>query len=175
MDGTGVSTAARAGTDASAPAPATHRLGVGRQVWHFARHYLEMCAAMCIVGVPLNALVFVVGPALLGYPDLRQHYPGLALVVAAFLFTLPMAVWMRVRGMAWRPTLEMSGATVGVAVVVVALAGVGVVSQGGLHAWLDASCGPWCLVMVVAMLFRLPLYTGRTGHQMGHRTHVHAA
>jgi hypothetical protein len=175
MDGTGVSTAARAGTDASAPAPATHRLGVGRQVWHFARHYLEMCAAMCIVGVPLNALVFVVGPALLGYPDLRQHYPGLALVVAAFLFTLPMAVWMRVRGMAWRPTLEMSGATVGLAVVVVALAGVGVVSQGGLHAWLDASCGPWCLVMVVAMLFRLPLYTGRTGHQMGHRTHVHAA
>jgi hypothetical protein len=148
---------------------------VGRQVWHFARHYLEMCAAMCIVGVPLNALVFVVGPALLGYPDLRQHYPGLALVVAAFLFTLPMAVWMRVRGMAWRPTLEMSGATVGLAVVVVALAGVGVVSQGGLHAWLDASCGPWCLVMVVAMLFRLPLYTGRTGHQMGHRTHVHAA
>jgi hypothetical protein len=25
------------------------------------------------------------------------------------------------------------------------------------------------VVMVVAMLFRLPLYTGRTGHQVGHR------
>jgi hypothetical protein len=40
-------------------------------------------------------------------------------------------------------------------------------SQSGLHAWLEASCAPWCVVMVVAMPFRLPLYTGRTGHQMG--------
>ncbi|MGZ4620111.1 MAG: hypothetical protein ACXV3F_15725, partial [Frankiaceae bacterium] len=109
------------------------------------------------------------------YPDLRQQAPGLALVVAAFLFTLPMAVWMLIRGMAWRPTLEMSVATVGVAVVVVALSVAGVVSQSGLQAWLKASCGPWCAVMVVAMLFRLPLYTGRTGHQMGHQTHVHPA
>jgi hypothetical protein len=99
-----------------------------------------------------------------------------ALVLAAVLFTLPMAVWMRIRGMAWRPTVEMSGATVGLAVVVVVLSGVGVVSQSGLHAWLDASCAPWCVVMVVAMLFRLDLYTGRTGHQMGHRTlQTHAA
>jgi hypothetical protein len=131
-------------------------------VWHFARHYLEMCAAMCIGGVLLNALVFVVGPTLLGYPDLRQHHPGLALVLAAVLFTLPMAAWMRIRGMAWRPTWEMSGATVGLAIVVVALSGLGVVSASGLHAWLDASCGPWCMVMIVPMLFRLSLYTGRT-------------
>jgi hypothetical protein len=145
---------------------------VGRQVWYFTRHYLEMCAAMCIGGVILNTLVFVVGPTLLGYPDLRQHYPGVALVVAAGLFTLPMAAWMRIRGMAWGPTWEMSGATIGVAIVVVALSGVGVVSASGLHAWLDASCGPWCAVMIVAMLVRLPLYTGRSGHQMGHRTHI---
>ena len=171
MDGTGVSTAARQETT-SAAVPATGHLGVGRQVWHFARHYLEMCAAMCIGGVLLNALVFAAGPALIGHPDLRQRSPGLALVLAAVLFTAPMAVWMRVRGMAWRPTVEMSAATVGAAVVVVALYGVGVVSRSGLHAWLDASCAPWCVVMVVAMLFRLPLYTGRTGHQMGHPTHT---
>jgi hypothetical protein len=34
---------------------------------------------------------------------------------------------------------------------------VGVISQNGLHAWLDASCLPWCVVMIVAMLFRLLL------------------
>ena len=169
MDGTRVATPTRAATDTSAATSATAHLGVGSQVWHFARHYLEMCAAMCIGGVLLNTLVFVVGPAQLGYPDLRQHYPGLALVLAAVLFTLPMAAWMRIRGMAWRPTVEMSGATVGLAIVVVALSGVGVVSASGLHAWLNASCGPWCVVMIVAMLFRLPLYTGRTGHQMEHR------
>jgi hypothetical protein len=114
MDGTGVSMPTGQGTDAGGPA--AHRLSLAAQVWHFARHYLEMCAAMCIGGVILNALVFVVGPALIGYPDLRQQAPGLALAVDAFLFTLPMAAWMRIRGMAWRPTLEMSGATVGVAI-----------------------------------------------------------
>jgi hypothetical protein len=171
MDGIGVSTPAREATT-SAAVPAAGHLGVGRQVWHFARHYLEMCAAMCVGGVLLNALVLRAGPGLLGYPDLRQRSPGLALVLAAVLFALPMAVLMRIRGMAWRPTVEMSGATVGVAIVVVVLAGMGVVSQGGLHAWVDASCAPWCVVMVVPMLFRLSLYTGRTGHQMGHRRHV---
>jgi hypothetical protein len=28
-------------------------------------------------------------------------------------------------------------------------------------------CGPVCVVMVIVMLFRLDLYTGRTGNQMG--------
>jgi hypothetical protein len=144
------------------------QLSLGSQMWHFTRHYLEMCAAMCIGGVILNTLVFVVGPALIGYPNLRQQVPGLALVLSAFLFTLPMALWMRIRGMAWRPTLEMSGATVGLAIVVVALSGVGVVSQSAPQAWLEASCLPWCVVMFAAMLFRFPLYSGRTGHQMGH-------
>ena len=62
-------------------------------------------------------------------PSTDQGSPGLALVVAALLFTLPMALWMRFRGMAWRPTLEMSVATLGVAVLVVALSGFGLVSQ----------------------------------------------
>jgi hypothetical protein len=101
-------------------------------------------------------------------PSTDQGSPGLALVVAALLFTLPMALWMRFRGMAWRPTLEMSVATLGVAVLVFALSGFGLVSQSGLQAWPKASCGPWCVVMIAAMIFRLPLYTGRTGHQMGH-------
>jgi hypothetical protein len=69
----------------------------------------------------------------------------------------------------------MSGATVGVAIVVAALSGAGVVSQSSLQAWLEASCGPWCVVMIVAMLFRLPLYTGRTGHEMGQQRHMHRA
>jgi hypothetical protein len=75
--------------------------------------------------------------------------------------TLPMAVWMRIRGMAWRPTLEMSGATVALATVMVALAGLGVVPASSLLEWALGFSLPGCLVMLVAMLFRLDLYAGR--------------
>jgi len=66
--------------------------------------------------------------------------------------------------MAWRPTLEMSAAPVSVAAAVSALYGIGVLSQVTLDAWPAAACFPWCVVMVVPMLFRLPLYTGRNAH-----------
>jgi hypothetical protein len=117
-------------------------------------------------------VIFVVGPALIGYPDLRQRYPAVALLVIAVLYTLPMAVWMRVRGMDWRPIVEMSGAAIALAIVLVGLAGFGVISQSGLRGFALGFCGPACLVMIVAMLFRLDLYTGRAGHSMGHRRHA---
>jgi hypothetical protein len=31
------------------------------------------------------------------------------------------------------------------------------------------------VVMFVAILFRIPLHTGRTGHQMGHHPHIYPA
>jgi hypothetical protein len=155
----------------------TARPGPLSQIWHFARHFLEMCVAMCAGGAILTALVFVAGPALLGYPDLRDQAPELALVVIAFILALPMGVWMRFRGMAWRPTLEMSGATIGLAIVLIGLAGLGVVPDSSIHAWVTGApapsfCGPACVVMFVVMLFRLGLYTGRTGHQLGHGMHA---
>jgi hypothetical protein len=131
-----------------------------------------MCVAMCAGGAILNALIFLAGPTLLGYPDLRQRLPELALVVIAFDYALVMAVWMRFRGMDWRPTLEMSGANIAVAIVVIALAEFGVVSGSSLRGWVFGFCGPACLAMIVVMLFRLDLYTGRTGHHMGRRTHA---
>jgi hypothetical protein len=132
-----------------------------------------MCAAMCMGGVILNGLVFVAGPALLGYSDLRQEATELALLVIAFNYALPMAAWMRFRGMAWRPTLEMSGATIGLAVVMIGLDWLDVVQQNSVRGWVFGFCGPACVVMVIVMLFRLGLYTGRTGPQMkGHARHV---
>ena len=92
------------------------------EVWMFVRHFLEMCAAMCVGGGLLNALIFVAGPALVGYPDLREETPALALLVIALNYLAPMVVWMRFRGMPWRPILEMSGAVVALAVVFIGLA-----------------------------------------------------
>lgn len=117
-------------------------------------------------------LFFLAGPALIGYPDLRQRFPELALLVTAFIYTLPMAVWMRFRGMEWHPTLEMSGATIGLAIAMIGLAWLGVVPGSGLRGLVLGFCGPACVVMFVVMLFRLNLYTGRTGHKMGHGTHA---
>jgi hypothetical protein len=65
-------------TKTTVPDPSTGRPtpSPARQVWNFTRHFLEMCIAMCVGGVALNALVFVVGPAQLGYPDLRRTAPA---------------------------------------------------------------------------------------------------
>src|SRR6266699_2267839 len=90
--------------------------GLASQVWHFARHWLEMCVVMCVGGGILNGLLFMAGPALLGYPDLRQRSPVLAVAVSGLIYALPMAIWMLLRGMAWRPAVEMSGAVIALAV-----------------------------------------------------------
>ena len=150
-------------TETTIPEPSTGRgtPSTARQVWNFTRHFLEMCIAMCIGGGALNALVFVVGPAQLGYPDLRTTAPELALLLIACLYTLPMAGWMRFRGMAWRPILEMSGATIALALVLVVLAALGILSSEDLHRWALMFCGPACVVMLPVMLLRLGMYTGR--------------
>jgi hypothetical protein len=158
------SDASRAQATPSPGAAVQPKLSLGRQTWHFVRHYLEMCVAMCLGGTALNVLVFRAGPAAIGYPDLRERAPATALIVEAVLYTVPMTVWMRLRHMGWRPALEMSAAPVGVASAVAALFGIGVLSLANLEAWLAAACLPWCVVMVVPMLFRLPLYTGRSAH-----------
>jgi hypothetical protein len=143
----------------------------GRQAWNFTRHFLEMCAAMCIGGGLLNLLIFIAGPALLGYPDLRDTTPAVALLLIAAVYTAPMAAWMRFRGMAWRPILEMSGATVGLAAVLIGLAAAGVIASSDLHRWALSFCGPACVLMLPVMLFRFGMYAGRT---QGSRTETTA-
>ncbi len=136
---------------------------IGRQIWNFVRHYLEMCAAMCIGGSLLRAL-FLGGASWAGY-DVGDDYPGITLLVIAVLYTAPMATWMWFRGMAWRPNLEMSGAAIGLAVAVIGLTWLGVVPESSLATWQVIFCGPACVVMFVVMLFRLDVYTGRAGHR----------
>jgi hypothetical protein len=140
----------------------------GRQVWTFTRHFLEMCVAMCVGGNALIAVVFLAGPALFGYPDLRDTVPEAALLIIAVLITAPMVGWMRFRGMAWRPVLEMSAAPLGLGVVLAVLAAVGVLSPADVRGWALAFCGPACVVMLPVMLLRLDLYTGRTGEHAHH-------
>ena len=151
---------------------ATPGPGPGKQIINFVRHFGEMCIAMCVGGIALYAAFF--GAAgLIGYPDLPERSPELSVIAVAFIYAFPMAAWMRFRGMEWRPTLEMSGATIGVGILLISLAWTGVTANSDLSEWADPSfCGPACVAMLVVMMLRLDLYTGRAGHHVAHATHV---
>jgi hypothetical protein len=130
-------------------------VSVRRQIWTFGRHYLEMCIAMCI-GVAVTNFLLRSGP---WGADLRQAWPGLSLLAISIGLTLPMAAWMRFRGMDWRPILEMSVA--GIAAVMAA-AWLGIISASNVA--IGTVCGLACVAMFGAMLFRLDMYTGRSGY-----------
>jgi hypothetical protein len=61
------------------------------------------------------------------------------------------------------PTMEMSSATMGLAIMLIGLASLGVVPRSSLTI---GFCGSACIATFVLMLFRLNLYTGRAQHHM---------
>jgi deazaflavin-dependent oxidoreductase (nitroreductase family) len=149
------------------PRGRTRGLAALRRVLRFVLHVVEMCAAMCVGAIGLSVLFFG-GAALVGYTNLPERAPVLTVVVVAINLSLPMAAWMRFRGMAWRPTLEMSGATL--------LAGVGLLVGYWSGAIAQDSLLPLqtgllaCPLMVAVMLLRFPLYSSEhTAHSTRHR------
>jgi hypothetical protein len=130
------------------------------QIGHFLWHFVQMCLACCIGGITLSVLFFG-GAALIGYPDLIHRAPSLSTLVIAFFLALPMAAWMRFRGMAWPPTLEMAASPIILGILLIGLAWLGIVPKSSLIEWLTRLA---CPVMLIPMLFRLDLYTGRKGH-----------
>ena len=130
----------------------------------FGLHFLEMCAVMCLGGGLLIGMFFG-GAALLGFSDLRQDAPALSAFVSAVLLAGAMVTWMRFRRMAWRPTLEMAGSSVGAGVLLIAGYSIGIVSESAL---VPSVCGLACVAMIAVMLFRIPLYSSSHSH------HAHA-
>jgi hypothetical protein len=136
-----------------------------RKVGRFLLHYLEMCIACCVGGVTLS-VAFFGGAALIGYPDLIVQAPVFSTLVLAIILTVPMVAWMRFRHHAWRPTLEMGSATMGLGIVLIALGTLGLVSLSRMFEWVASLA---CPVMLVPLLLRVRLYAGRMDH------HSHAA
>jgi deazaflavin-dependent oxidoreductase (nitroreductase family) len=149
------------------PRGRTRGLAALRRVLRFVLHVVEMCAAMCVGAIGLSVLFFG-GAAMVGYTNLPERAPVLTVVVVAINLSLPMAAWMRFRGMAWRSTLELSGATI--------LAGVGLLVGYWSGAIAQDSLLPLqtgllaCPLMVAIMLLRFPLYSSEhTAHSTRHR------
>lgn len=129
-------------------------------VWHFVLHFVEMCLAMCIGGITLIFLFFW-GATQIGFPDLIHRFPALSIMVIAIILTAVMTVWMRIRGMSWRLTIEMSSTSIILGIFLIALSWLGAIPQSDMLEWVKRLA---CLVMLVPMLLRLDHYTGRMDH-----------
>lgn len=133
---------------------------------HFVWHAVEMCFVMC-AGMMVLGLVYGKLMGSIGYASPRLQLPELTALVLAFNMTLPMAAWMRIRGMEWRPIIEMSAAMFIEAVILIGLAWLGVVQRSDLstlvHNWMVPA-------MIIPMLLRLDVYTG---HHGGHKAACH--
>jgi hypothetical protein len=138
--------------------------GFLRPAGRFLAHLLEMCMVMCAGAVVLS-VVFFGAAGLLGYADLPQRAPELSALVVALNLSLPMAAWMRFRGMAWRPTLEMSGSTMLVGLLLIAGYWLDIVAKSSL---IEVQASLACPVMLAVMLLRFRLYSSHT------RRHAHA-
>jgi hypothetical protein len=70
-----------------------------------------------------------------------QQAPGLSAVVVAVCLSVPMAIYMAVRGHGRRHNLEMTGSTLGVGLLVAALVWFGVIRQAACRAGM--ACSGW--------------------------------
>jgi hypothetical protein len=143
---------------------------VSRTVTPVGRFLAElggMCVVMCVGGTILSFASFGVA-SWLGYPNLARQAPELSVLIIAACLALPMAVYMAMRGHRRRHNVEMTGSTIGVAIVVIGLLWSGVISATGLQNWhslFGLVCGPACLVMVVEMLISFNMYSGRAAER----------
>ncbi|HET8529173.1 MAG TPA: hypothetical protein VFL60_09695 [Gaiellaceae bacterium] len=114
----------------------------------FALHYLEMVVVM-VVG--MEALGLLVGLVV------DVHRTGPMLVEMGATMTVSMVAWMRVRGHAWQPCLEMGASMVLPTLGTLALLGLGAVEGAGpLMVILHAVMLP---AMLAAMLLRRGEYS----------------
>lgn len=135
-----------------------------RRTAHFVRHFLEMCAPMCI-GFAIGDLVYFWAAGQFGYPRPFSELPELSVLVVTFTMTAPMTAWILFRGMPRRATAEMSAVMPVLAIALLALGWLAIVPKSDLALLEHGLMMP---AMLVPMFFRLDLYTGRAGHTGRH-------
>ena len=138
-----------------------------KQIGHFALHFAEMCAPMCIGFAVGDALYFWLA-SLAGYSEPFSELPYLSVMVVTGSMTAPMTAWMLYRGMPRRAIAEMSAVMPIVAIMLVGLGWLGALPNDDLALLEHGLMMP---VMLIPMLLRLDIYTGRAGHTM-HARHA---
>ena len=137
----------------------------------FARHYLEMVAAMfagmVAFGLPTAAALSAAGSS---WSAVERDAPALALLGMGVAMTVGMVAWMRHRGHAWQPCAEMSASMLVPTAGVVAVLAAGVVTDFG--ALMMAEHVVMLPAMLAVMLLRREEYSGHHHHH--HRRRVAA-
>jgi hypothetical protein len=138
--------------------PRAHGAAIGplKQVGHFALHFAEMCAPMCI-GFAVGDLLYFWLASLAGYSEPFSELPYLSVLVVTVSMTAPMTAWMLYRGMPHRSITEMSAGMPIVAIVLVGLSVLGALPKDGLALLEHALMMP---AMLIPMLLRLDIYSG---------------
>jgi hypothetical protein len=135
-------------------------------VGRFALHFAAMCATMCTGGTLLVFAVFG-GAGLIGVSNLDQRYPEFPILVVSLGMAAGMTTWMWFRHHPARHTVEMSGATVVVGILIAGAYWTGVLNESSLPGWQQTMvvlCSPQCAVMLLVMLVRFKHYTGGARH-----------
>ena len=145
--------------------PTARTISRPRQTGHFLLHYFEMCAPMCI-GFAVGDLIYFWAAEQQGYSDPFRQLPVLSVLIVTLSMTVPMTAWMLIRGMPRWATVEMSAVMPALAIVLLALGWLAIVSNGDLALLEHGLMMP---AMLVPMLFRLDLYTGRAGDAGHHK------
>jgi hypothetical protein len=121
----------------------------------FVRHYVEMVvvmfAGMALLWAPADLLI-----------DTKPT--GAMLATMALTMTAPMVPWMRWRGHDWRPTLEMTGAMIVPAALMLGLLAADVVTDAGVLVGVEhvAMFGG----MLAVMLARRDEYSHHPHHEV---------
>ena len=134
--------------------------GVTAQAGYFFRHLLEMVLAM-FIGMGVLGFVTLRLAGMIGYTDPLRQIPEVSALVMAFNMAVPMAAWMRYRGMDWGPISEMSGAMFVEVILLIGVVWLGIFPENRLILWQHVLMIP---AMIVPMLYRRDLYTGHVGH-----------
>ena len=145
-------------------APMRRNSSDDRRAYRFGLHYAEMVAVMFagmfVLMAPLGWLFGVFGTSWSGLSPAMNDF------AMAMTMTVPMIVWMRFRGHAWRPNAEMAASMLIPTFVVM-----GLISSGAAHGTLMIPEHAGMLAcMLVAMLLRRDEYSCRMhGHRVGRR------
>jgi len=126
--------------------------GAGRFVLHFAEMWIAMTVGMALF-VPVRLALAAQGYAALVDSASIDYEAWMGIFM-----TVPMVVWMRLRGHGWRMGTEMAGAMLGPIALVLVLCALGV--PAALPWFGTRFAGPAMAIgMVAIMLYRREHYT----------------